>query len=105
MIEADAIVRVAGWAVTAHRARVFDDVLGGVFDNDIPGGGGDIPGFFHDDKSSARTRISNLIIMSLVHREQHKQKNGKDLPSRQQVLGFLSELEIDKIICHPVSDL
>ena len=44
MIEADAIVRVAGWAVAAHRAGVFDDFLGGILDDDIPGGDGDVPG-------------------------------------------------------------
>ena len=100
MPEADAVVRVAGWA--AHGSRVPDQFLGGVLDAYVPGGGDDVPGCVHDDMSSTRARISSLlVIMTLVHCKQHEQHDSKDLPSGHHVLSFLLELEVDKIICHP----
>ena len=100
LLEADAGVRVACW--TAHRARVPDHFLGGVLDDYVPGGGCEFPGCLHDDMSSTRERISSLVIMTLVHCKHHEQHDSEDLPSGHHVLGFLPELEVDKIICHPV---
>ena len=65
LLEADAVVRVAGRA--AHRARVPDHFLGGVLVDYVPGGGGEFPGCVHDDMNSTRARISSLVIMTLVH--------------------------------------
>ena len=108
LLEADAVVRVAGRA--AHGSKVpdqflggvLDGVLDGVFDDYVPGGGGKFPGCVHDDMKSTRARISRLVTMTFVHCKQHEQHDSEDLPSGHHVLGFLPELEVDKIVCHPV---
>ena len=96
LLEADAVVRVAGRA--AHGSRVPDHLLCGVLDDGVPGGGGDVPGCVHDDTKSTRARISRLVTMTFVHCKQHEQHDSEDLPSGHHVLGFLPELEVDKIV-------